>query len=517
MKTIIRISLFLIFAGIVTQGFQCSSAEMTNGNIALKDAKQSGNVEDWKKAASYYEAEVQKRPNNGDAWFKLVEVRQFLEDVPGTIEAMDKAAANLQNPNHLEILKQRKYNMWIDMYYDGYNYVDSARAAKSESLKRQYADKAVRYADLAMQLKPNNYEPLLVKSYAQDEIGDRDSYVKTLETYVDKTKSFVEIYRANRLQHRVSRQRALQSLPQPDGTMGIRLQGAGGEPGDSVVIDHYTSLNTHNAYIFYREDGSEFLLRGMHVDPPAEWLDAEVKRYTDFDVSVFPVLAFEFYDRKDYDKSKDYLNTALLLNPADENALRLQTAIIEETGSAEEALEATRKLVEEFPTDKLYLGQYGTMLANIGRYDDAITYFEKALAQDARYDIALYNIGAAYKNKASEIQKEEQAKQEEDESYEIKEDRYLPMLRTAAENFEKYRSLPGKDRDFQVIEQLVNIYQVTLDADKSKRLIAELEGLEYKYKDNPGYYEFLAQYYLKNDQVAKSQEAFDKADKLRGQ
>ncbi len=512
MKTIIRISLFLIFAGIVTQGFQCSSAEMTNGNIALKDAKQSGDVEDWKKAASYYEAEVQKRPNNGDAWFKLVEVRQHLEDVPGTIEAMDKAAANLQNPNYQDILKQRKYNMWIDMYNKGYNYLDSTRAAKSESLKRQYADKAVRYTDFALQLKPDNYEPILVKSYVQDEIGDRDTYVKTLEMYVGKTKDYVDIYRANRLQHRISRERALQSLGQPDETGGDRLGEA-----DSIVIDQYAALNGHKALLFYREDGGEFLLRGMRLDPPADWLEAEAKRYTDFDVSVFPVLAFEFYDRKNYDKSKDYLNTALLLNPADENALRLQTAIIEETGSAEEALEATRKLVEEFPTDKLYLGQYGTMLANIGRYDDAITYFEKALAQDARYDIALYNIGAAYKNKASEIQKEEQAKQEEDESYEIKEDRYLPMLRTAAENFEKYRALPGKDRDFQVIEQLVNIYQVTLDADKSKRLIAELEGLEYKYKDNPGYYEFLAQYYLKNDQVAKSQEAFDKADKLRGQ
>ncbi len=511
MRLIFRLCTFLLAVGLVTQGFQCSSAEMTKGNIKYNQARQSQKQSDWEEARVAYEAELSKRPTNGEAWFRLVDVRKNLGDFPGMIEAMDKADQYLKDKSQRTILKQLRYNGWVDAYNKGFEYVDSTKESSTMKEKKLFVDRGDKILDLALGLKPENPEPYLIKSYLYDEIKDTVRYIEVLETYTAEIKAATDLMANKNLRIRAERASALERLGQPDSSSGFKYGRK-----DSVVFDTYSNLDGNRVKAFYRStDDGPFELRGLRINLPQSWIEAEQNRYSDLDAAIFPILAYNFYYVNDYDKANKYLRTALQLDPADENALRLQSAIIEETGSADDALNALKDLVDKFPDDKSYLGQYGSLLANSERYDEAIIYFEKALDIDSDFDIALYNVGAALKNRAGIVQKEERDKADADKEYEIKNERYFPDLRKSAAYFERYRALPGKDRDFQVLEQLINIYQVIEEEEKTKKLVAELESLRYKYKDNAGYFEFLGTYYAKSGQTEKAEKAFAEADAIR--
>ena len=284
---------------------------------------------------------------------------------------------------------------------------------------------------------------------------------------------------------------------------------------DSVLIDYYKSLDGKEAYLFYQEKNSDFVLTGARVNPPAEWSQSDKELYSDLDMRNYAVLALHYYNRARYDKAMDLLSVSTRVQPASEEMLQLQTQIMDKTGKREEAMKTVAELAKKYPDNKAYLVQYGSMLANTNQNDAAIEQFEKALTVDPNYDIALYNLAAAYKNKAGAIQQEEQKKTDANPKYQADEARYLPLLQKSAVYFENYRKLPGKDTDFGVIEQLLNIYQVTRNEQKVKVMVAELEGTEPLYQNNRRYYELLGQIYGKLGKTDKAKAAFDKADALR--
>ncbi|HRE58792.1 MAG TPA: hypothetical protein PLW09_13315, partial [Candidatus Kapabacteria bacterium] len=86
----------------------------------------------------------------------------------------------------------------------------------------------------------------------------------------------------------------------------------------------------------------------------------------------------------------------------------------------------------------------------------------------------------------------------------------------SAEYFSRYKNLPEHRRDFSLLVQLSNIYEVTRDITKLKLTIADLESIEPEHKTNPTYYEVMGGIYLRQGQKDKSKNAYDTADKIRG-
>ncbi len=125
---------------------------------------------------------------------------------------------------------------------------------------------------------------------------------------------------------------------------------------------------------------------------------------------------------------------------------------------------------------------WADMLANLNRYDDAIPKYEKALEINSNYDFALRNIASSYKNKAVLIQQEEQQKQEEDKKYEIKVERYIPMLEKSSEYFEKAYQTDTFKKDYIILIELANNY-IAIGNKKDPRLknvLSEMEKIEFK-------------------------------------
>ncbi|PSQ76023.1 MAG: hypothetical protein BRD35_07370 [Bacteroidetes bacterium QH_7_62_13] len=73
-------------------------------------------------------------------------------------------------------------------------------------------------------------------------------------------------------------------------------------------------------------------------------------------------------------------------------------------GKTETAMTEYRKQIEKNPENVTYRYNYGSMLLNADRYDEAIEQLEKAIELEPGNEKAQYNLGAAYTNKARVIQ-----------------------------------------------------------------------------------------------------------------
>jgi len=74
------------------------------------------------------------------------------------------------------------------------------------------------------------------------------------------------------------------------------------------------------------------------------------------------------------------------------------------SGETEKAMEEYREQIEANPENVTYRYNYGSMLLNAERYDEAISQLEKAIELDPGNVKAQYNLGAAYTNKGKGVQ-----------------------------------------------------------------------------------------------------------------
>ncbi len=74
------------------------------------------------------------------------------------------------------------------------------------------------------------------------------------------------------------------------------------------------------------------------------------------------------------------------------------------TGQIERALNAYQSAVQNAPNNKVYRYNYGSLLLQAERFDEAIAHLTEAITIDPDYVDAHYNLGAAFINKANSIQ-----------------------------------------------------------------------------------------------------------------
>lgn len=75
-----------------------------------------------------------------------------------------------------------------------------------------------------------------------------------------------------------------------------------------------------------------------------------------------------------------------------------------QAGETEKAMQAYQDQIEENPNNATYRYNYGSLLLQADRFDDAIEQLEKAVEIEPGNVKAQYNLGAAYSNKARRIQ-----------------------------------------------------------------------------------------------------------------
>lgn len=488
--------LFALF--VIAQGFQCVSSEMTTAKLAVRN-------KEWQKAEQNLLQELQKRPKNGEAWYLLARVRYEMGNIDGMLEAVEQAQQYVTDPRQKRDLGILLYRGWIEQFNAAAEqYNRGITSQDQEALK-----KAKEHLDRAIRLKPENSENYELLGYVYDALGDTVSAIRAFEQYLqswEKERTFLVQQQLHLGMTKTAVENKLQSPAAIDSVPGS---------ADRIVATYVHDRDT--IYAFYQQENSQWVLKGIRINPPSHWLPQEKKRFTPLSIQPYLLLADYYYRHKQLQKALQYLQSGIAVGGPQEDFLRLQAGILQEVGKQEEALAAVRSLIERFPENKTYRVVYGSLLAQMGKVQEAIAQFEEALKIDPNFDMALFNLGAIYKNMASEIQQEEkklidQKKKEFEDTT-----RYFPLLRKSAAYFERYRAIPGKSSDFIALRELLNVYQVLQDTTRYRALVEELKKMEPLYRDNPEYYELMGSIYTRENKIEEAKKAFERADQLRNQ
>ena len=95
---------------------------------------------------------------------------------------------------------------------------------------------------------------------------------------------------------------------------------------------------------------------------------------------------------EDFDNALDFANIILGDSPDDKNALLVKAQALSGKYKDEEALKILEKVVELYPNEIEAYYQMGTISINLGKYSQAMNYFQKIKKLDANYPLVDENL-----------------------------------------------------------------------------------------------------------------------------
>lgn len=483
MKKFLTLLTFLVVGSFLMQGFQCASPEMTTAKVAY-------GRKDFDKAESSLEKEISKNPNNGEAHLLMAEIKKTKGDFKSAAEEVKEARTKKNDPKIANNAMIFEYNLWIDCYNNAIEQVNDAKDSPEK------LNKAIDYIQAGLIVRPEmgNFYSLLGSVYLMK--GDTEKYIESYNKYVEVVTPELNLAKDKGIYIDMPRTDAVSTLGAPSSSHGFKYNKT---DKDSNITDQY-SINGKDVYVFYNnsKDHSIFTLSGWKIDPPKTWNEIERSQPTSISIPVFADLASYYFDHKDYANSLKQVKNITTLDPGNSDANSFMVQIYELQGNKDEAIKSTKDLVNKFPKNKNFRAQLGDILLRLNKYDEAIDSYNAALNIDPEYKEVLRNLAVAYKNKAVLIQNDEFKKLEADKNYKVNNDLYFPLLKKAAESFEKLRKA---SEDFDILGELAEIYNVVGEKDKISGILTKLEGMESSIKpeNKEKYYLILVSIYDKMD------------------
>lgn len=429
-----HVMLFFLSAllySFATMGFQCASPELTSARLYIQR-------QEWENAIKSLEKEVQKNPQDEEAWYLMGRVKGEIKDFQGMNDAFAKALAISQQ--HKKDIQDARLHFWAQYFNQG---VLNFQKGKDST---EYYDKAVAAFQTAAIILPdsvNTYKNLAIAYLAK---GDDTDAIKTMEkalsmqedpliarllgeeyfnigkkhkdSFEEKNRDALEVIRAVDAIHKgMHREDVEKTLGSPDS----KEQGKGKKSQEEVWM--YEKYGLKLTFV-------DRLLAQKTVTKPFE---ASIDS-TDYRI------AMDYFN-----KSIDVLTVAQRMDPTNEDILTLLSNAYIAAGKAAVAEETFLKGIETNPGNKFFHYNLGVLRLKAEKYEDAVKQFSDALKIDPNYENALYNLVVAYVNWGVAMREKAQRGVEGtnkpiDESYKEKFQEALPLL-------ERLLSMRPKDAD----------------------------------------------------------------------
>jgi len=491
---------------LALSGFDCggASSQMTTAKLAAQRR-------DYPAAAAALEKEVELRPNNGLAWFTLAEVYDELERPVDALRAIERARTATEpklTAVQLEDTYIRQFNLWRNTYnraLDAYRKTDMTRA--------------LAILDTAIIVGPDYAENLYFKGTIYDDMkadaGGRGAdaeaasmdarRLRTYEDYVKAVGPMVEMGTKLGL--------ALQMSP-------ASVEAKLGKPTRSDVSDTmggFYYYQSQNLYVYFAPATTE---RGLAVEGWKVFDAAIPERLRSAPVLLradpYAVLGMSAQSAKKHDDALRYLQTLSRLDPNRAGVSAAITQIYLDTKRIDQAIASIREEINANPKDARPHIDLGNLYFGAERFGDASKSFENVLAlglpaTDDNVRIALFNLGAVYKNWGAKVQ-DSIKKVSGGKPTKAQTDAYMAPLRESVKYFERYRSTNASE--FQVLVELGNLYDVLGDTPNRDRMITALEGLASSNASNRDYWRSMSRLYALLGDAKKAEAADKRADTL---
>ncbi len=506
-----------LFTAIFVISFQLLGC----GGADLQSAKLYRLQHNWDKANLMLEQTIKADPTNDEGWALYVQNLYDLKRYEKIAEVID--TARLYAIKNRSMVETVRHNTWVELYNGGLN----AYNQNPDSKEQQTA--AIGLLESAMKVAPDQPETYELLGDVYFSAQDTAKYIATYEDALKQVRSTHDQGVALGLRMRMEPSEVESAVGgSPSKDTNVYLGGS-----DSARVFHYLS----NDGFFYFEKAPK---------PPHKWQLTGWRFTNTYEIGMLPMristnpyrqLANYYYTKgnkaleaKDKAKAEEYYDQAIplyvaiqSLDPSDENASTIIPEIYRKLDQPEKAKAQYEQMIATHPSKNLYTA-YGAVLLKSDDYEGAISSFQKALDIDPAYEIALYDIGATYKNWAAADQKNQQSmpaptkkdtKKGQVEQKDPKAEAIRSKLEKSTEYFEKVVALDKKE--YNSYSNLYENYDLLDKKDKSKEALANLESL--KNSDaakESGYWDALGKIYVRVNRTQESADAFKKADQLRG-
>lgn len=498
MKRSVGYLVILGLSALLMQGFQCATSDMSAARKAYKQ-------QDYNKAKESLLKELAVNPNNCEARMMLGKTNWRLGEFQAMAEEYAKAReCSGVKPSDLNEMSIDLFNAWVGKYNDGITKFNQYVTNKNDLVR---AD-AIRDLENALALKPEYSEPWILMGQLHEAKNDTTAALRAYGEWWKLEEPGYVLLRSKGVSIGQDRAAVLKIF-------GTPVQQKLDTAKDERIYKDKFDVGGRELYVFSSQtSAADATVFGWTYNMPSTITEAEKWRARTASVAPLKAMAFTAYARGNAQQALDYCNAVQAAKPTDVELVPMRTQLLQQLGKSDEALAEIKKLVEADPGNVTTRLQYAALLMQVERIDEAMTQYRKILETERTNTTALFNLAAAYKNKASLMQRAEQEKKDKDKTYKMNES-YLDDLKQSAEYFEMLRKSPQYADNLTVLDQLTNIYEVRKERQKVKALIMELEALEDKYRTTKDYYRVMEGVYARNNQLDKMKEASAKAEQLK--
>lgn len=496
----IHIVSILAFTALLTQGFQCSSPD-------LSIAKKAYNQKEFAKAKVSVEKALATEPNNCEAQILRGDINAGLNDTRGMVDAYRAAlACPSLTTDQQSYLSRQLYVAWVGQYNGGISRYNEYVATRNVN----DLNAAATYFKEATTIKPEFSESFVLLGQVHINQSDTASALNAFRSWWEREKPGYEILRQKNIHLGQQRGSALRILGTP---LQTRIDSS--VDRRSLFYKDKFDVGGRDVYLFSAQDGAkDAVVEGWTYNPPATLIEEERWRTHAISLLGLKELAFITYKNGNIAESYDWSSILTTLKPNDADFMIFRIQLLQEMGKGAEALADMRGLVDKDPSNAAYRLPYALLLARSDKPREAIEQFKVVLELDPANETALYNLGAEYKNEASAKQLAELDKKDRDKKYKMDQS-FMTDLAQSATYFERLRQTVKYRDDLIVMEQLANVYEVRNDAAKLRAIMQELEALEGQYRTSKEYYRIMTGLYGRSKMLDKMQDARVKGESLK--
>jgi tetratricopeptide (TPR) repeat protein len=416
----LRLFVVALAASVMFLGYQCGSPEFTGAKVHIQN-------KNYKEAIRLLQIEVQKNPQNDEAWFFL---GGLLAD-QGDLEGMNKSfiQALKVSPKHAAEMRAMRYNQWGQNLNAGVNYLERASSDSA-----QYFEKSMSSFNKAIQAWPDTSLTWRYLGYAYNNKGDFDNAIESFMKAWEMGKDVESIKRAGAIylvkgdEHKTKFESdnagGLKTLKNLEESKRASTKEKVKEllgPADEIKKGPKNSTKEDWIYKTYLVtvsfDGEKVVDRKYGKPPYVPAIDSS-----------------EFYlAQAQYGKAIPALETARAADPKDNETLQRLLKGYVESNRIEPAVREFEKAVAADPTNKTNHFILGVLYRTIGKYDEAINSFMEGNKIDPNDCEILFDIAATYYNWGVDLIKTSEDKSEQSDAYKAKFQAALPFMEKVTE------------------------------------------------------------------------------------
>lgn len=431
-------ALTLILIAIATQGFQCSSPDVTSGKLYYAQYESSRDTVKLNQALTAFQNEVTKNPSSAEGWYWLGFVHGLKKEYLILIDDW-KTSLNISTQMKADMEKNRLY-FWGQAFNSGVASLTKARA----SGKASYYQDAMNYMKSAIELIPDSsakYGAYFTYAACIWEQKKYDDAIGPLKIAIEKEKTedayrLIGNYYLNKgdehkkifLEKNADANKTLSNKDKiKKGIPAKEVIEIIGEPSSKKPIGKKAEEWTYDKGYFVKiEDNKVNSVSFLPEKEPR--------------IDSTEMVAAQ----KEYTNAIKILTEGTVAHPNSDNLRSTLINAYVEANRAKEALDLFKDEVVRNPNNKVSHYNYGVVLLSAKIYDESIVQFSAALAIDPNYENAIYNISRAYVNQGVEL-REKAMKETSDPSLQSKE--YLKKFELALPFIEHFLKLKPSDAE----------------------------------------------------------------------